>query len=120
MGLVARALESAGIPTVVVGSALDIIEHCGVPRYLFVDFPLGNPCGRPYDAESQAAIMAQAFNLFEQVEQPGETITAPFIWDESSDWKTAYMHVGPDNVDALRAAGDRRRQRQAHIRQRKS
>ena len=30
MSLVARYLENSGIPTVVVGSALDIIEHVGV------------------------------------------------------------------------------------------
>ena len=41
MSLVARHLESSGISTVVIGSARDIVEECGVPRFLFVDFPLG-------------------------------------------------------------------------------
>ena len=43
-----------GIPTVIMGGAKDIVEHCGVPRFLFSDFPLGNSAGRPFDAESQA------------------------------------------------------------------
>jgi D-proline reductase (dithiol) PrdB len=33
VSLVARHLETNGIPTVIVGSALDIVEHCGVPRF---------------------------------------------------------------------------------------
>jgi len=39
VSLVARYLEANGLPTVIVGSALDIVEHCGVPRFLFTDFP---------------------------------------------------------------------------------
>ncbi len=29
----------------------DIVEYCGVPRFLFSDFPLGNAAGRPHDLE---------------------------------------------------------------------
>ena len=42
ISLHARYLEAHGIPTVVMGCAKDIVEHCGVPRFLFSDFPLGN------------------------------------------------------------------------------
>ncbi len=117
MSLVARALETAGIATVIIGSALDIVEYCGVPRYLYVDFPLGNPCGRPYDEASQSAILEQALGLFEQAREPGVTVAAPFEWDETAAWKSRYMHVGPDNIDELRAAGERRRAQQARARQ---
>ena len=49
LSLVARHLEAAGIATVVMGCAKDIVEHVGVPRFLFSDFPLGNAAGRPND-----------------------------------------------------------------------
>ena len=52
MALVARHLEAAGLPTVVMGAAKDIVELCGVPRFLFSDFPLGNAAGRPRDIAS--------------------------------------------------------------------
>src|SRR6185295_13671975 len=52
VSLAARALEASGIATVVMGCAKDIVEHAGVPRFLFSDFPLGNAAGRPWDAES--------------------------------------------------------------------
>lgn len=42
MALVARVLEAAGMPTVVMGAAKDIVEQCGVSRFVFSDFPLGH------------------------------------------------------------------------------
>ena len=65
VSLVARTLEAAGIPTVVMGCAKDIVEHAGVPRFLFSDFPLGNPAGRPHDPDSQRGTLALALRLLE-------------------------------------------------------
>ena len=63
MSLVARHLEENAIPTLVLGSARDIVEECGVPRFLFCDFPLGNPAGRPYDRRMQHAIAELALGV---------------------------------------------------------
>ncbi len=109
-------LEENDIATVVVGSAKDIVEHCGVPRFLFTDFPLGNPCGKPYDTISQRAIMSSALALAEDASRPGTIAETPFVWDEGSEWKANYMRVGDDNRDTLRAAGDARRAAQAKTR----
>ena len=57
VSLTARHLEENGIPTVVVGSARDVVEECGVARFLFTDFPLGNPCGKPGEVEMQRSIV---------------------------------------------------------------
>ena len=57
VSLTARYLEEHGIPTVVLGCAKDIVEHCGVPRFVFSDFPLGNAAGKPHDEASQAATL---------------------------------------------------------------
>src|SRR5204862_8193502 len=35
VSLVARHLEANGLPTVVMGCAKDIVEYCGVPRFVF-------------------------------------------------------------------------------------
>ena len=58
MSLVARHLEANGIPTVLFGCARDIVEHCAVPRFVFSDFPLGNPTGKPYDLDMQRAVLS--------------------------------------------------------------
>ena len=65
MILVARYLEADGLPTVVMGCARDIVEYCGVPRFLFSDFPLGNSAGRPFDADSQALTLELALRVLE-------------------------------------------------------
>ena len=64
ISLVGRHLEANGIPTVIIGSALDVVEHCGVPRFYFTDFPLGNPCGHPWQPDMQREIVRQDWPPF--------------------------------------------------------
>ena len=117
VSLVAREIEKAGIPTVVIGSARDIVEECGVPRFVFVDFPLGNPCGKPNDPATQRLIVGLALDLLEHAFAPRTTIQAPVVWDADDDgWRDRYMHVGDDNRDALAAAGAERQRLQAESR----
>lgn len=117
MGLVARHLEAHGIPTVIPGSARDVVELCGVPRFLFSDFPLGNPCGRPYDRAMQRAIVGMALDLLESATAPRTTRQTPFVWSEDESWKELYARVAPEDALRLRQAGDARRARQARSRQ---
>ena len=87
MSLVARYLEAHGIPTVVIATARDIVEYCGVPRLVFVDFPLGNPCGVPFDEEMQSSIMELDMGLLESADDADTTVTAPYHWPEGEKWK---------------------------------
>ncbi|MCP3990236.1 MAG: hypothetical protein GY724_14260 [Actinomycetia bacterium] len=117
MSLGARQIEEAGIPTVVIGSARDIVEECGVARFLFVDFPLGNPCGKPHDADMQHSIMGLALDLLEKAFVPRTTVQAPLVWDEADDdWRLRFMHVGDDNRAELAAEGAERQRLQAELR----
>ena len=112
MSLVARHLEANGVPTVVVGSARDIVEECGVPRFLFSDFPLGNPCGAPGNIAMQQAIVGYALDLLESATMPRTTVQTPFVWSEDAGWKDRYARVDPERVEALRRAGEARRSQQ--------
>jgi hypothetical protein len=112
VSLVARHLEQAGIPTVVVGSARDIVEQCGVPRFLFTDFPLGNPCGAPYNVAMQSAIVGMALELLESAKAPRTTVQTPFRW-HSDAWRRNYMRVEAEHMDELRRLGEERRAQQA-------
>ena len=113
MSLAARLLEASGIPTVIVGSARDIVEYCGVPRFLFTDFPLGNPAGIPDDRAMQRAIVTQALHLLESAEAPRTTVTAPFTWNADPSWRAVYDRIDPVEIARLRALGEERRLRQA-------
>lgn len=115
VSLTARVLEESGISTVIIGSARDIVENCGVPRFLFTDFPLGNPIGRPYDRHMQEAVVRSGLMLLDSVARPQTTVESPYIWGEDQSWREKYMQIVPSELEKLRAMGEeRRRNRNAH------
>ena len=87
MGLAARHLEEHGIPTVMFGCARDIVERCGVPRFVFSDFPLGNPTGRPGDLDMQRAVLQMGLDLLVSATTPATTVQTPYVWSEDTTWK---------------------------------
>jgi hypothetical protein len=93
VSLAARHLEANGIPTIVMGSAKDIVEWVGVPRFLFSDFPLGNPAGRPKDVASQAFTMELALKVLESAPSPRTTVQSPLKWRDNPDWKLDYSNI---------------------------
>ena len=113
VSLVARHLEEQGIPTVIMGCAKDIVEHCGVPRFLFSDFPLGNSAGRPHDPTSQALTLELALRVHESAPGPRTTVRSPLRWSENADWKLDYCNperLSPEEIARLRAEFDRGKQ----------
>jgi hypothetical protein len=93
VSLVARHLEVHGIPTVIMGCAKDIVEHCGVPRFLFSDFPLGNAAGRPFDVESQALTLELALRVLETAPAARTTVQSPLRWREDASWKLDFSNL---------------------------
>jgi len=93
VSLVARHLEANGIATAVLGAARDIVEHCGVARFVFTDFPLGNPCGKPYDVEMQRQIVGIALDLLETARMPRTTVQTPFVWSDDQSWRDNFMRI---------------------------
>ena len=109
MSLVARHLEANGIPTVIMGCAKDIVEHCGVPRFLYSDFPLGNSAGRPHDPESQALTLELALRVLESAPGPRTTVQSPLRWREDADWKPEYSNLSkltPEEIEERRKEFD--------------
>ena len=109
MCLIARHLEASGIPTIILGSARDIVEHCGVPRFLFTDFPLGNPCGKPNDVPMQRSIVSHCFDVLEEANGPGSTVVSPIQWDNDQSWRDRYLEVRDEDRAKLRLKGEERK-----------
>ena len=109
MCLIARHLEASGIPTIILGSARDIVEHCGVPRFLFTDFPLGNPCGKPFDLAMQRSIVSHCFDVLEDAGGPGSTVVSPIEWDGDQSWRDRYLEVRDEDRAKLRLRGEERK-----------
>jgi hypothetical protein len=93
VSLVSRHLEANGIPTVIMGAAKDIVEYCGVPRFLFSDFPLGNSAGRPHDPESQAQTLELALRVLETAPAARTTVQSPLRWRDDASWKLDYNNL---------------------------
>jgi D-proline reductase (dithiol) PrdB len=118
VSLVARHLEANGIPTVVIATARDIVEYCGVARLLFVDFPLGNPCGVPFDVAMQSEVLDMALDLLVTATEPRTTVVAPLEWPGGVAWKdTIFTEEQPflegeayDNWMAAKEAHRKRKQ----------
>lgn len=109
MSLLARHLEAEGIPTVIMGCALDIVAHCGVPRYVFSDFPLGNSAGKPFDSASQAATLELALQTLETATAPRTIVHSPQRWSDDPRWKLDYDNAArltPDEIAERRRAFD--------------
>ncbi len=93
MSLAARTLEAAGIPTVVMGCAKDIVEYVGVARFLFSDFPLGNPAGKPHDTASQTATLELALRVLDGAPGARTTVQNPIRWNADGLWKLDYSNI---------------------------
>lgn len=109
LSLAARHLEANGIATVVMGCAKDIVEHCGVPRFVFSDFPLGNSAGKPGDRASQAQTLELALRTLETATLPRSTVVSPQRWSESGAWKLDYSNAeraSPQELEAARREMD--------------
>ena len=82
MGLVARVVEEAGIPTITVSTGRDITALVNPPRTLFLNYPMGNTFGPPGDAAMQSEILRAALNLAVTASEPGVLVDSPLRWDE--------------------------------------
>jgi hypothetical protein len=101
VSLVARHLEAHGIATVIMGCAKDIVEHCGVPRFLFSDFPLGNSAGRPFDVASQTQTLELALRLLQSAPAARTTVQSPLQWSGDPSWKRDYLDLAKLTPDAI-------------------
>lgn len=120
LAMAARHLEANGIATVVMGCAKDIVEHCGVPRFLFSDFPLGNAAGKPGDRPSQQLTLELALRMLESAVAPRTTVQSPLRWSESPEWKLDYSNperASPEELERARREMDEGKAIAKHIRE---
>ena len=91
---------------------MDIVTHCGVPRYLHNNLPLGNPLGTPGDRTAQQQSVLSALQLAVEASSP-TAIRSQLEWPHGMDWLTVYNRVDESNRDELRRKGDEIRRKRA-------
>jgi len=80
VGLIARAIEEVGIPTVSLSSALDITTLVKPPRTFFVNYPLGHTAGKPFDRKNQMEILKAALGGAKDIKEPATIVKLPCQW----------------------------------------
>lgn len=89
VGLIARAIEAAGIPTLSMSSARDITRAAWPPRSVHLDYPLGRTSGRPHQPELNKTILRETLAAFESLAVPGSMAHLAHRWSGTDDWKDA-------------------------------
>jgi len=63
------------------------------PRPVFVNFPLGRPCGKPHDKELQRSILKDALEYFVNATEPGKVLDLPYEWGEPFSFESMFNEI---------------------------
>jgi D-proline reductase (dithiol) PrdB len=100
VGLVARVIEAAGIPTVTLNMIWVYQRLVGMPRVAAIEHPFGRPYGDVDDRKTQTQVLQAALGVFENASEPGTVSHLPFEWHE--DPKATKWHPAePSPIIAL-------------------
>ncbi len=80
MGLIARVIESAGIPTVAISLQRQITAQVKPPRAVFLRWPFGHPLGEPGRAAQHRRVLLDALDLLAGAREPGVIVDLPYRW----------------------------------------
>lgn len=74
MGLIQRAIEEKGIPTISITLSPHITRQVLPPRALYPGFPMGHPLSYPGQSFRQQQILRILLNLVETIDTPGTLV----------------------------------------------
>lgn len=80
MGLIQRAIEQVGIPTIGISIVREYTVKVKPPRTIYLRWPFGHPLGEPFNLLQQRAVLAEAFKALYSIDEPGEIVDLPFKW----------------------------------------
>jgi D-proline reductase (dithiol) PrdB len=80
VGLIARAVEAAGIATIVVSIARDLTAAVGTPRAIFLRWPLGHPLGEANRPAQQRSVIFVGLQQLLAAEVPGQIAEPGWRW----------------------------------------
>jgi D-proline reductase (dithiol) PrdB len=83
VGLIAREIERAGIPTVTLSVVREASVRSPAPRNVFVPFRLGQVFGEPGAAVQQRTILVEALAALLHMRAPGAILDLPYRWKRS-------------------------------------
>lgn len=82
MGLIQRAIEAEGIPTISVTLSRGISLKVKPPRSVYTGFPLGHPVAFPHQRFRQMQLLRLLLKHLKTMETPGQIVVHKLVKDE--------------------------------------
>ena len=76
--LVQRAIEAAGIPTIIIAALPPVVRQTGSPRAVAPLVPMGANAGEPNNREMQYNIVKDTLEQLEKIESAGKIVSLPY------------------------------------------
>ena len=73
-----RAIESVGIPTIIIAALPPVVKQTGTPRAVAPLVPMGANAGAPHNVEQQTAIVKATLEQLEEITTPGTVVPLRF------------------------------------------
>lgn len=99
MPVLARLVEAAGIPTVIVTMMPDIADALLAPRVVGVEFPFGHPFGLPGERAMQRRVLSTALTVLAGAPRPGTRVDVDIEWPQPR--KEAYRAWQPAEASPI-------------------
>jgi len=80
VGLIQRAIEAEGIPTVGITLQKEVTRHVKPPRAFYLRYPFGHPMGEAFASVQQRAILTTALGVLETATDPGIIVEPGWPW----------------------------------------
>lgn len=73
-----RAIESIGIPTVLIAALPPVVRQQGTPRATAPRVPMGANVGEPHNIEMQMGVVKDTLEQLEKLDSPGKIVPLPY------------------------------------------
>ena len=73
-----RAIEAAGIPTIIIAALPPVVRQTGSPRAVAPLVPMGANAGEPNNVEMQTAIVKATLEAMVSIESAGKVVPLPY------------------------------------------
>ena len=76
--IVQRAIEAAGIPTIIIAALPPVVRQNGTPRAVAPRVPMGANASEPHNISMQLGIVKGALQNLHDIQTPGKIVPLPF------------------------------------------
>ena len=73
-----RAIEEAGIPTIIIAALPPVVRQNGAPRCAAPIVPMGANVGEPNNQEMQRGILRDTLTQLVEIDTPGKIVSLPY------------------------------------------